>query len=255
MADGEFSTAKALWAIRDDRTLSASEQRVLVMLVAFANEKGEAFPSVRTLAEAARTSPGAVRRALRKLESGLGPIPVQVERGLTRFGDPDANRYTLGTPRGWDHPDPTPDHTDPRVGSPVPQGWDHPDPRGGITGAPEEDLKKRILEEDTEETFELWARALWLKVHKRPAKKTAKRLKPIRARLAEGRPKAELATVIQKVAQSSFHIEGGYIEPETIFKNAEKVDWWLARKVDGGGPRGAPPPQPNHGVLREEDYT
>ena len=114
MPDETPMPLKLLWALRDDRSLSAVEQRVLVMLIAHADAKGVARPSVGTLASEARTSKGAVRRALAAVESGRGPIRLNVDRG--RLSDRgDALPHTYGLSLG--------------VGSPRPQGWDHPDPR------------------------------------------------------------------------------------------------------------------------------
>jgi hypothetical protein len=54
--------------------------------------------------------------------------------------------------------------------------------------------------------------------------------------------------VVDKVAQSEFHVSGGYIEPGTIFRNDEKVEWWLAKKPEQ--PRKGVT-QPQHGGLDE----
>ncbi|HTQ05333.1 MAG TPA: helix-turn-helix domain-containing protein [Polyangiaceae bacterium] len=150
-------TLRMLWALRDDRSLAKAPRNILQELLGFTNADGTCFPSVRTIAKAARTSPGAVRRYLKQLELDAGPLVLRVERGrASNHGDADTNVYSLSlrseaTHGGWDHASPTRDQPSPTVGSPLPQGWDHPDRTGGITGAPEEDKIRRQGEGDREE--------------------------------------------------------------------------------------------------------
>lgn len=126
-------------------------------LLMFADEQGRCWPSLARLAAVARTSRGAVRRDLAKLEQHQGLFRVRVERARrTEHGDLDSNRYVLSLVEGCDHPDPTCDHPaptcahpSPGVGSTEPHGCDHPGPTGVITQAPEEDTgrgqKKRTV--------------------------------------------------------------------------------------------------------------
>ena len=146
-------TLRMLWAIRDDRSLSKAPRELLRELLGFIDADGVCFPSVRKLAQALRTSPGAVRRYLRQLEVDAGPLILTIERGRRSVhGDADVNHYRLSlraeqTSKGWDQGCPTRDQSDPRVGSPVPKGWDQAAPTGGITGAPEEGHKKKTKKE------------------------------------------------------------------------------------------------------------
>lgn len=146
MADG-FSTLRALWALREDRTLDPATWKVAVALLMFANEQGVSFPSLSRLAETARTSRSAVRRALAVLEQHTGPVQLRVERARrTAHGDADSNRYVLVLNVGCDQPDPTCvqgdptcDQPDPGVVPAKPHGCDQPDPGGVTSQTPEED--------------------------------------------------------------------------------------------------------------------
>jgi hypothetical protein len=142
-------TLRAIWALRDealrdDRKLSPADWKLAMALISFCDEHGRCFPSVRSLAKAARTSPGAVRRSLRKLEMGDGPLRLRIERRGTAAGDAETHMYHLSV-QGWDQPDPTRDHADPGVGSPKPGGGITQAPLGGITQAPEEDIRKKTI--------------------------------------------------------------------------------------------------------------
>ena len=78
--------------------------------------------------------------------------------------------------------------------------------------------------------FEAWSSKVWRKVHKRgEPRRTEKRMKPIRARLRDGFTVEQLVAVFEKAALSDYHLAGGYIEPETLLRNREKVEWWLVR--------------------------
>lgn len=253
---------RALWALRDDRTLSAADWKVAMALVSFSDERGVCRPGLRRLAAAARTSPGGARRSLEHLEKEGGPIVVRVERERwTEHGDRDTHRYVISLPVGCDQGNPTCDQTDPTVGSPVPQGCDQGNPRGGVPVITEEDILN-TGEEDTEEkkrvrdVFERWSSKLWSKVHPdRQPKASQKRLKPIRARLRDGFTVEQLDTVIARVAGSNWHLGENdqgrvYIEPETIFRNREKVDEWLAAK-----PALRKGPHTQHGVAAGVDMS
>jgi hypothetical protein len=242
----EFSTMRALWALRDDRTLTSADWKMAVTLVSFADATGACHPGLGRLAATARTSRGAARRSLRSLELNGGPLTLTVERNrISNAGDADSHRYVL-TVKGWDQADPTPDHLSPTVGSTGPQRVGSPRPQGGITQTPKEDLEEDQLEEDREEDiraraiFEYWAAVLWSKVHpKRKPKPSTKRMKPIRARVATFTDD-ELRLVIDAVAASKWMLGENdhgrpFIEPETIFRNSEKVEQWLATKPRQGG--------------------
>lgn len=149
MADEAGFTCKALWALRDS-SLDGADWKVAVALLSFCNADGECRPSLARLAAAARTSRGAIRRSLARLEAGLGgPLRLQVERGRrTVDGDADSHHYVL-TLVGCDQRDPTCDQTDPTcdqgsptVGSLEPDGCDQPDPTGVITQGHKEDSKE-----------------------------------------------------------------------------------------------------------------
>jgi hypothetical protein len=154
MAD-EWSTLDAFWLLRDDRSLSNGDRRVAIALVMFSDEAGACWPSIAKLATTARTSPGAVRRSLKHMQAGVGPIDITVERRKSTSGDDDTHRYVLRlrrvdqADRTPDQADPTPDHPDRTVGSPR--------PHRGITqtvegGSPRP--TKRISEEEREEDTE-----------------------------------------------------------------------------------------------------
>ena len=83
--------------------------------------------------------------------------------------------------------------------------------------------------------FTHWHSKLWKKISEREPKPTEARMKPIRARLADGYTEAELSHVIDVVACSKFHLGANdtgkpHIEPELIFR-ATKIDGWLATKT------------------------
>lgn len=105
-----------------------------------------------------------------------------------------------------------------------------------LTGSSEE--KKSPFRSDGErEVFGYWARKLWPLVHKHgEPRATPPRLSKIRARLQEGRTVADLKRAIDAVSESEFHLgknDAGmpYIEPKTIFRNAETVDQWLSKRT------------------------
>jgi hypothetical protein len=148
VADAGF-TCRALWALRDDRTLDAATWKVAVALLSCSNELGQCRSGLRRIAATARTSPGAVRKALMKLERHGGPLRLSVQRGRrTESGDADTNFYqlTLTLPGcdqenpTCDQPDPTGDQGIPTVGSGETHGCDQPDPTGGVSQITEEDL-------------------------------------------------------------------------------------------------------------------
>lgn len=153
--EGGFSTLRALWALRDDRTLGYADWRVAVALLSFADADGNARPSVLRVAALVGTSPGAVRRSLARLEAHQGPVRLAVERGrLTESGDPAPHRYSFSlqgvdhTDRTLDHTDRTPDQADGTPGSQEPYPLDQADGTPGshrpTKRISEEDTKKRI---------------------------------------------------------------------------------------------------------------
>jgi hypothetical protein len=153
VADAGF-TMSALWAVRDDRTLTVPKQRFLTMLIAHAGRDGTCEVSTGRLAAELRTSEGAVRRMARDCEADAGPFNFRIERQPPKEnGSPRPNRFVLqlrANPSDPpDHPDP-PDHGDPTPRSPKSGGPDHADPTPPITVIPEEDLRrgsgKRIVE-------------------------------------------------------------------------------------------------------------
>lgn len=240
----EFSTMRALWALRDDRTLTSADWKIAIVLVSFADADGACHPGLARLATAARTSRGAARRSLRSLELNGGPLTLAIERNrVSNAGDADSHRYVLSV-KGWDQADPTPDQTDPTVGSPKPHRVGSRRPGGGITQTPKEDQEEDPIEEDTEEeiaraVFSYWASALYSKISKRKPKRSPERMKHIRARLKDGYTLEELKSVIGHVAASDWHLGQNdhgrpYIEPKTIFPNEAKVDSWLATKPRRG---------------------
>lgn len=152
MGDASF-TLRALWALRDDRELTAAEWRVAVVLVSFCDEQGRCWPSVRRIAEAARAHRSSVQRAMKRLEAGVGPFIVTVDRSRqTSAGDADSNGYLIALKGGWPQRDPTPPQPDPTPPQPAPgvaasgpHGWPQPDPTGGRNGSHEEDNGRRQL--------------------------------------------------------------------------------------------------------------
>lgn len=239
----DWSSMRALWALRDDLTLSAAEWRIAVLLVAFADERGTCHPGLTRLACSARTSRGAVRRSLRKLEQDAGPLELTVERNrTTTAGDSDSNRYQLklrgwdqADPTGWDHRDPTPDQAAPTVGSPGSHRVGSPGSQGGIRQTPKEDPEEDHVEEDPEddprerEVFEFWATTLWSKKHSKAPKLTEGRRKHIRARL-KNHSVEEIKQAIRHVAADPFMLDGGYLEPENFMRTDEKLARWIVRK-------------------------
>jgi hypothetical protein len=162
---------QALWALRDDRSLSPAEWKVAVALVSYCDEHGACHPGLRKVASTARTSVGAVRRALASLEKSVGPLLVRVERRRrTEGGERDSHRYQLtvvgcdqadptcdqASP-GCDQADPTCDQASPTVCSPEPQGRDQASPRGVITGVTKED-KRRGQGKKTVKSARPWRR-------------------------------------------------------------------------------------------------
>lgn len=103
---------------------------------------------------------------------------------------------------------------------------------------PEAAREKSPFESDAErEVWEHWTAKLWTAAHgtERVPRATGRRLTKIRARLGEGFTAADLKRAIDAVAQSTWHLgenDSGkaYIEPETIFRNREKVDEWLSAR-------------------------
>jgi hypothetical protein len=188
-----FNTLDALWAVRDDRTLGAAEQRVLVMLVSFANESGRCSPSVYTLAAAARMRPQSVREALRKLESVEGPIRVTVHRArLSRQGDPDTHEYILTPGKGWGDRGRTQVNPERRVGQSGTQGVRSRSVGGRVIGNGEEEEKEDLLEEDNEEAVSSvlthWDEKLWKPAHEgKSAKRSKARTVPVHCRRAPSR--------------------------------------------------------------------
>ncbi|GBD22997.1 hypothetical protein HRbin29_00647 [bacterium HR29] len=73
----------ALRAILDAPDLTANQRLVLVALLRFADERGECFPAVATLASRTGLSERTVQRTLRELEK-LGLVAVEERRGRTR---------------------------------------------------------------------------------------------------------------------------------------------------------------------------
>lgn len=113
-----------------------------------------------------------------------------------------------------------------------------------LTGSAREDEKREPFRSpDERAVFEYWAAKLWPLVHKHgQPRATGPRLSRIRARLGERRTVAELKRVVDSVAQSQWHLgenDSGraYIEPKTIFRNAETIDEWLSKRA--GKPAGA----------------
>lgn len=87
-----------------------------------------------------------------------------------------------------------------------------------------------------DQVFRHWSAIVWPKVHRDGSKPKAseKRLSKIRARLADGYTVDQLKCVIDRVAESPYHLgendsQRPYIEFETIFRSSEKVDGWLAK--------------------------
>jgi hypothetical protein len=185
----------------------------------------------------------------RKPASGSGPPPADTSTGTTLPLETTSNGSPLPvTPeppeelnRKFDAAQP--EVCDSSTGSPLP----------GIVG---EIVEGIVGDKDTRErvVFDAWCSKLWSKVHKTgQARPTPKRLKRIRARLADGFTPEQLATVFDKVAQSTFHVSGGYIEPETIIPTREKVEWWLARRVERSGGRNGPPVVQRGGIYQPGD--
>lgn len=110
-----------------------------------------------------------------------------------------------------------------------------------LTGSAREDdepsEKKSPFKSDAErDAFGHWARLVWGKAHANgEARATPKRLTPFRARLREGATPETFRIACENVAASAFHFgdnETGalYIEPKTLFGNAEKLEGWLAKR-------------------------
>lgn len=90
------------------------------------------------------------------------------------------------------------------------------------------------------EVFDHWAATCWPKVHEggRAPLASADRLRPIRARLADGYSVAQLRSVVDRVSVDPFYLgqnerRTAYIEPKTIMRNASKVDELLANAAAG----------------------
>lgn len=93
-----------------------------------------------------------------------------------------------------------------------------------------------------------WTEQLWSKHHDRAPKFNKKRRAPVSARLRDGYSVADLQRAIDAVARSGFHNGENdkgkvYIEPETIFRDAGRVDSWLATKEPVFSSNRLPPPQ------------
>lgn len=93
------------------------------------------------------------------------------------------------------------------------------------------------------EVFDHWAATCWPKVHEggRAPLASADRLRPIRARLADGYSVAQLRSVVDRVSVDPFYLgqnerRTAYIEPKTIMRNASKVDELLAKVAAGTAP-------------------
>jgi uncharacterized phage protein (TIGR02220 family) len=252
----KYQSLQALWSVRDDRTLSASEQRVLLMLVAHANDQGTCWPSTGTLAEEARMHRTAVRDAIERLETRDGPIRVHVERDrVTEKGDADTHLYTLTPGRGWVESEPT-------LGAKSTNRVGAKSTKGGLNRYPEEE-RKQTVEEESKETavFDCWSSRLWLAVHKTGTpQRTKGRIQHIRARLNDGFTAEQLMQVITNVAGIEFYMGTNdrgtpYIEPKTIFKSREKVEELLtvrqpARKAGPSVQRGGYTERPQNDYER-----
>jgi len=129
---------------------------------------------------------------------------------------------------------------------------------------PKKDNRRRTFKKDKEEDpraeriFGEWASKVWPHVHgDRKPKRTEKRLKPIRARLREGYTEEQFAYVLDRAAESRWHHGENdrgkpFIEPETLFRSAEKMDAWLGTKRPTVAARnGAGPKQPNYGIAAD----
>jgi len=104
--------------------------------------------------------------------------------------------------------------------------------------------------------FAHWATVLWARFHQRKPKLTPERKSKFEARLRDYSV-ADLCRAIDAVTESAFHMGANdrgrpYIEPETIFRTASKVDSWLAEKVRRSASRGGPA-QPDHGKTGWEE--
>lgn len=118
--------------------------------------------------------------------------------------------------------------------------------------------KKSPFRTDAEcEAFAIWATIVWRKAHPvGEARATPARLSPIRARLREGVTLEQFKTACESVAASPFHFGENdtgkvYIEPATLFRNAEKLEGWLSKKAPM--PKSAPPVTDQDRVMAERD--
>jgi uncharacterized phage protein (TIGR02220 family) len=141
-----------------------------------------------------------------------------------------------------------------RASTPIPS---LPDPEG-VQGEPEPLtlVPPQPPEPDpVREVFDHWAAVAWPKVHEggRAPMASDERLRPIRARLADGYTVAQLRAVVDRVSADPFYLGQNerrtpYIEPKTIMRNASKVDELLATAA-GGSPR----PSTSRGPTGLED--
>lgn len=116
-----------------DESLNAKERLVLAVLYFHRNQRtGECFPSLSRIARCSSLSLKTVKRTISSLEA-RGRL--ERKNRFSSCGDPDSNQYLL---RGWGQADPTPDHTDPTVGSHRPEGWGQGDPLTKNTNKEEE---------------------------------------------------------------------------------------------------------------------
>jgi uncharacterized phage protein (TIGR02220 family) len=258
-----FDAWATMRGVRDANDLSSLERLVLVMLIMRCDEHGRCYPSLGRIAKDCDLGRASARRVVKKLAArGL----VKITGRTDDAGDQASHLYQLG---GWGHSDSTPVHTDSTPAQPDPtvesqgsHGRVSLTPPVGSQGSPKipngRSPRKRPTEDRDPEAdasvvavFEHWSSVLWSKVHsKGTPKQTAGRLKHIRARLADGYSAEDLCKVVNAVALSEWHLGANdkqrpYVEPETIFRNAEKVDGWLADKRPTNGKGQSR--QPDHG--------
>jgi hypothetical protein len=198
---------------------SEAREGALLVLLAIADnadsETGEAWPSIKLLAQKTRLSPRAVSYATKKLVD-LGEIEV-LERGGRKGERGRANRYRVTLS----------DHMqDLQVGTVPTCNTRHPNMQSETPLYREPSVEPSISPQSDEnrevagEVFTYWQRVLG----RETSRLTKARREKIRARLNAGATVDQMKRAIDGCAGSEFHRAGGHTDLTLILRSEEKME-------------------------------
>lgn len=196
-------------AVLDSRDIDRNAKLVLIILLRFANQDGECWPSIAAIARRARMSKSSVKRAIGSLvNANLLSYARRTEEGTD---EPASNLYRLDAifdDAMWGHGEPTYSQHEPRVGS----GWTG----GGFTVNHEVDpLKKK---EEKDEAVDVLC---YLNQRTgRNFRESESSLRPIRGRLREGFTADDCRAVVDfKTRTWAEDLKmRQYLRPQTLFR-------------------------------------